>query len=153
MAINERKRQKKLARKNAKRKKTILAYKEVMAKAPIIIETDLPEKMSEVLLEYAQPLLENAETQAEMDKALAFAVFAWNTSLIPPAEQKKSILALFEKLSINDPGEQADFMAMLAMMIIRKRQEFSDINRVIVNYRITDTGADFHVSVVSTLTD
>jgi hypothetical protein len=39
------------------------------------------EKMSEVLLEYARPLLDVTETVEEKKKAMAMAIICWNTSI------------------------------------------------------------------------
>jgi hypothetical protein len=39
------------------------------------------EKMSEVLLEYARPLLDVTETVEEKRKAMAMAIICWNTSI------------------------------------------------------------------------
>jgi hypothetical protein len=153
MPINERKRQKKLARKKNKRKKTLLALKKETEKSSIFLDFDIgyPEKMSEVILEFAEPLLEDDETPENFRSSISFAINAWNISLMPPEIRQESIDKAIEILSINDEEDKNVFLALMESMIIRKNKYFSHINRCIVDYKILDTENGDSLSVVSSL--
>ena len=45
-----------------------------------------------------------------------------------------------------------DFYAIVGEMIERKNRYFAGHTRHILDYELTDTGDDYHISVISTLT-
>jgi hypothetical protein len=45
-----------------------------------------------------------------------------------------------------------DFYAIVGEMIERKNRYFAGYTRHILDYELTDTGDDYHISVISTLT-
>ena len=55
------------------------------------IDTNKPVKMSEVILDFAKPLLHLARDFDEQEKAVKLAILAWNSSLLPGKELQKSL--------------------------------------------------------------
>lgn len=108
-------------------------------------------KMSEVIMDFALPLLERAEKIEHKKKVIALAILAWNASLLPKDEQIDSINQIIRGLSISGSEELKYLWQVLTTLIDRKRRFFSDNKRFILNYQISDLPTSFHLSVVSTL--
>ena len=106
-------------------------------------------KMSDVLMTFIEPYTEYADDTGSMHKLIITAILAWNTALLPPAEQAGS-LKEFTKTLPADATE--DFEAVVAQMIERKNKHFAHYTRQIINYDLIDRGGgDYYVSVASTL--
>ncbi|MEW6738156.1 MAG: hypothetical protein AB1489_43180, partial [Acidobacteriota bacterium] len=149
MSINERKRQKKLVKKNARRKKVVLAAKrEIEEMEKYVSVMEYPFKMSDVIMDFAQPLLEGAETDDEMRGALSFAIIAWNASFLSE-EKRKDIIGQLVKES-NSSEEAAEMLELVNELIAHKQMYYAEINRMIVSYEITGFGASLRLSVAST---
>src|SRR5260370_29717067 len=105
-------------------------------------------KMSEVLLEFVEPYMESAVTEDALRKLLTMAIVAWNAALIPPAEREAIIRKTEDSLL---PGMRADFRAILAPLILRKQQYFSDNRRSIIDFTLTMERAGPYLQVMSSL--
>jgi len=114
----------------------------------VVYAPNQAEKMSEVLLDFIEPYKEFADTTEAMHRLITTALVAWNTALLPEAEQAESL----EQISKALPAETVeDFYAIVGAMIERKNKFFADYTRLILDYELTDTGDSYHVSVISTL--
>ena len=114
-------------------------------------------KASAALLEVADPLLELARDQGEMEKALALALVAWNLSLLPMTERMNRTARVMEDIV---PGfaedEQVtreelcdDFCEMMAALISRKLQLFPLDDRQLADVRVHERRKRMHVIVTS----
>ena len=79
------------------------------------------QKMSEVIIDFAKPLLDVAQTDEQMQRAIGMAIAMWNVAILPDKEQK-------------------DFLRVF----------FSDIKRMILDYECVEIPQGFHLNVVST---
>jgi hypothetical protein len=115
----------------------------------IVYAPEQAEKMSEVLLAFIEPYKEAADTTEAMHRLITIALVAWNTALLPEAEQAGSL----KQLSKSFPADTVDdFYAIVGEMIERKNRLFADYTRSILDYELTDIGDSYHISVISTLT-
>jgi arylsulfatase A-like enzyme len=106
------------------------------------------EKMSEVLRDFIEPYIEFADNAEAMRRLITVALVAWNTALLPKAEQAESLKQVSEAL----PADVVDdFYAIVAEMIERKNTLFAEYTRTILDYELTDTGDSYRISVISTL--
>ena len=107
-------------------------------------------KMSEIILDFAQPLLEHAPDDEGYKSALSIAILTWNLTLLPEKEKKKT-----EKKMINELGQTLSGKKILKNVIQeltkRKIEPFSHINRMITDYHLDCTGDSYHFNVISTL--
>ncbi len=104
-------------------------------------------KMSEVLKEFVAPYREFANTEEAFRKLLVTAVIAWNAALFSAKERK----AHLEKILVAFPEEvRADARAIVSELVERKEKFFSEYKRMIIDYKVTDIGEDYHLVVVST---
>ncbi|MBF0344990.1 MAG: hypothetical protein HQL06_12270 [Nitrospirae bacterium] len=100
-------------------------------------DAELPhrqKKMSEVIKEYAKPLLYEVETIEQQKQVLEIAIFCWNVSLLSDDERAKAV----EKLVNADKSPKHEAVEMFTSMISRKLNEFHDINRKTMAYEITE---------------
>src|ERR1700733_11779917 len=104
-------------------------------------------KMSEVLLDFAQPLLDNADNFESQQKAIIIAALAWNLSLSNPVSRMFELRKLFREVSIGASTE--DFKQVLKGLIIRKKEKFSDVRRLILDWKLIRSNGRLHLDVVS----
>lgn len=102
--------------------------------------------MSEVLREFVEPYWHIPDDEQGMRKLLSTALVAWNAALLPESERSEHLAKMAEVL----PEEtHADFYAIVSEMIERKEEYFTQYNRTIIDYELTDRGDDYHISVMS----
>ena len=99
-------------------------------------------KVSEILMEFAQPWLDEARIDDQRKAVIGMAVLAWNAALIPELERCKGEFG--EKL-----GETG--MAILNEMIVRKLALFPSETRPILDYQITGSQNNLSLQVISSL--
>lgn len=120
----------------------------------IIFVSNADIKMSEVILEFAQPVLERAETDEQWKKGLCIAIVAWNAALLKEAEREEMIDAFLSGLSPavqkTVDGDEA-LKTILLALIARKAEYFPDENRFIVSYEVSGAEPNLHLAVASTL--
>ena len=114
-----------------------------------------PEKMSEILISFAEPLLENAHTYADYENAISIAIVAWNLSLLPSEALDDTVNALENVLSASGNAEinSENMFQVVDHLKKRKQQLFPDIYRMIVDYELIDTDQGFHLNVISNAAD
>ena len=101
--------------------------------------------MSEVIEDFAEPLLEGADTPDEFRKALTIAMIAWNYSLLDEAARAEPDPTRAELMA--DPLVRDMFEALIE----RKRQLYPDNRRAILDFQLIPNGTSHQFNVVSTL--
>jgi hypothetical protein len=85
-------------------------------------------KMSQVIEEFAEPLLQGARTDEQIRCALGTAIVAWNLSCLPEERQ----LAVLQEGSGKQLGQEA---VLILQELIRRRLElFPEIDRPILDF-------------------
>jgi hypothetical protein len=99
--------------------------------------------MSEVLLKFAEPILDLSASRDEIRLTLQFAMSIWNYTLLPEAVRSAPPKALVELMK--DPIQRAE----IKQLIQRKAELFPENDRIFMDLEISETGSDFRVNVVS----
>jgi hypothetical protein len=102
------------------------------------------EKMSDVLLRFAEPILDRSAPLGEKKATLLFAITAWNYCLTPPEEQPQirgKLAQIFDN---------ADYRADFEMLVQRKAELFPRSRRMFMGLEVTESSGRMHVNVVST---
>ena len=110
----------------------------------IVVPPRAGQKMSEVIQVFAEPLLEDADSPEEIQKALLLAMSAWNYSLLDEADR----LApgnVYEAL-FADPIVKEVFDSLL----LRKQDLYPDNHRSILDYELISKGTEMQFNVIST---
>lgn len=115
----------------------------------IRINTDSKLKMSEVIADFATPLLNEALDDSSAEMAISMAVTCWNLSLLPQDEHDRMINDMKVKLSETKSDEKI-VEDIARMFIERKKALFFHIKRLVVNYDVKFVDGKLHLNVVST---
>jgi len=99
-------------------------------------------KVSEILMEFAQPWLAEARNDDQRKAVIGLAVLAWNAAMIPEPEQLKG--DFLKKLG-------ASGVAVIIDMIARKLALYPGETRPILDYQITGAQDNLRVEVVFSL--
>lgn len=119
--------------------------------AKVIVNPAGTEKMSEVILRFAEPLQD--EYGVVPPNAIRFAIVVWNASLLPKEEQQKAIKNLTKILPVTEREDRLAMLSAVSMLLESKAKYFADIQRAIVDYHITETAHRIHLDVVSTVAE
>lgn len=109
------------------------------------------EKMSEIIIEYAAPLLDAAQNAEDQKKAISMAIAMWNISLLPEKNQLKSlkeIEGIISSSTVRDAFSD-ERQGIFIYLINRKKHLFQDINRFIQDYEFIETPEGFHLNIAS----
>ena len=109
----------------------------------MMLPTLANEKISEVLKDFAQPLLDVANSLEEIERALMIAMIAWNYSLMNEAGRPS--FDVLDSSLLADPDMRAGFEAMLR----RKQELFPENKRFILDYQTIPRGDGFQFNVIS----
>jgi hypothetical protein len=102
-------------------------------------------KVSEVLMEFAEPWLEEAINDEQSRTVVSMAVLAWNMAGIPEPERWDRMSLEFAS-KLGEPGK-----AILKEMIARKLAVYADENHTLLDFAITGEGDNMRVDVVYSL--
>jgi hypothetical protein len=105
-------------------------------------------KMSEVLLDFAKPLLDIIGEE-EFENVIGFAGLCWNVSFSPENEQMREILSIINKLGKPKSFEHLPLEDYAKMLLNRKKEFFANDNRILVDYKIVEDGGKERLLVVS----
>ena len=106
-------------------------------------------KLSQRLIELAQPYLNSDDGVDEYRKEMSISSAAWNLSLLPPESREKHIR------SVHLPGLADEDRELIVQhfrdLVQRKEQLFPDDRRRIENVEVLDEGGTVQVLVTSTI--
>ena len=108
------------------------------------------QKLSEAVLEFAEPLLAAAPNRASQEAAINSAILIWNLALVPDDQAKELRQAFIDRQPPNDPSEGAELNALLDELLARKRALFPSDKRFIVQHELRFSGNDVSLFVAST---
>ena len=135
----------------------ILGKPEYANKKFKIMNNALPQKMSEVLLDFAAPLLDaiDKSDKVVLESTIKMATFMWNYAVISsgqyPKILTKSLVNQVKTTVENQIGNDPIFRTFLAILMERKKSLYPDNNRMIVDFNVNwdRNGDTFHLTVLS----
>jgi len=102
-----------------------------------VFRTDGGNKLSDVITEFAGPLLEQRIRYDEKEKIVFFSIIVWNLCLAPKKESQELIKKIHNEMSQGDIQTIKDMDEMMNYLIERKKRLYKDDKRFIVSYNIT----------------
>jgi hypothetical protein len=124
---------------------------EFLEDTELVISPSGHEKMSEVLIDFASPLIEVFPGREDAHLTFSLATLAWNASLLPKRERKRLVGEIASELFPSDREGSETTKSFVNWMIKRKEQYFRDNKRFILDFQISGSGDDVRLSVVSSL--
>jgi len=146
----EKRREAKKRRKSIKRKAQVRSKSLGNIQAQDPLEYVSARKLSEVVLEFAEPLTNPAEGTEGEEKAIRMSVTLWNASLLPKQKALETIKPALDDMAKGDHALTSEFHSMFDMMYDRKQNYFSTDNRFIVEYSLEKNSEGFYLQVAST---
>ena len=116
-------------------------------------QSSFPRKMSEVLLDFADPLLNTIDDDDGefFEEVLMFACLCWNLSLLQEKEQKKMALSIVDEMGKSDPLKRLGVEKDIWMLLERKKDFFANDKRMVLDYKFIEEQGRPRLLVVSTL--
>jgi len=102
-------------------------------------ETSGYRKMSEVLLDFARPLLDEY-VDDDFQSIISFSAVCWDISFMPEEKQQKELEYFLDLMEINKPADRQQVKNEARILLERKKLLFSDDKRMVMNFRIVDEG-------------
>ena len=135
-----------------KRRKAIKRKAQVSTATLRNIQTDYPieyvsaNKLSAVILEYAEPLTNVADGKEVEERSIRLSITLWNASLLPKQKALEAIEPALDDMANGDQLLKSEFYMTIEMMYKRKQSLFSNImpsfsrlnTQMIVWIRVTD---------------
>jgi hypothetical protein len=117
----------------------------------VIVSPPGTEKMSEVILRFAEPLQD--EYGVVPPNMIRLAILVWNASFLPEDTQKQAIKNIVEIVPVTEREARREMILAISMLLERKENYFSDNKRVIMDYHITESAHRLNLDVVSTVAE
>ncbi len=146
---NKKKRQLKKTKRKIKSGQVKLLKKLEKSGKNVVVDPSDALKMSDVLQDFAKPLLFESVSDAEIKDAIKFSILVWNASLVPSLERKNWIETLIRQLSTPDNTESVK--SYVEMLLKRKKEKFPNIKRAIVDCQFSGSGKNLRFDVASNL--
>jgi hypothetical protein len=110
------------------------------------------EVMSQVILDFAAPLLETCHDEASERKAISLAIYVWNTALLPEQECRRTLDAyLAEYQKVVPPEELRTLSGYIDQLVQTRKRRYAHNQKKITNCTFGDFGADRHIEVGYTM--
>lgn len=110
-------------------------------------------KMSDIILEYADGLLNKAHTRSEKEKAIMIAIAAWNISCLNENQREQKIKECLHMMNLNENTDEWHTVYRIIQALVNKKIfEYEGIERFIVDYEFIKLDSNnYHLNVISTL--
>lgn len=106
-------------------------------------------KLSVVILDYAEPLIEATIDTLGEEKAIHLSITFWNSTFLPQRQALENLNPAFKDMANGDMQLEYDLKAMYEMMYDRKQNLFSNDQRFIMDYSLEKNNEGFYLQVAS----
>ncbi len=106
--------------------------------------------MSDAISKIIAPYKQDASEYKAFKSLVTLACTAWNLSIQPINEREDLLEKILESLR-PDKESISVTRGLIKELIVRKQRLFPNVNRRIIDFKVTDLGNDFHIAVASTL--
>jgi len=159
MAAKKDKQARRLARKRKAQRRTPSSGQQVLlnrvrasqhfSNTQVIVNPAGTEKMSEVIFRFAEPFKD--EYGMVPKEMLEIAIILWNASFMPSDRQRKAVEDVVNVLPSENTEARRELFVIANRLLERKKQYFSDNQRMIMDYHITESAHGIYVDVMSTV--
>ena len=105
--------------------------------------------ISDAISKVIAPYRDTAQNYHSFHKLVMVACTAWNAAIMPVG-QRESMLADMRKL-MPDQQSREDFTEIVKELMKRKNRLYPNVNRMIVEFKVTERRNDFHIAIASTM--
>lgn len=110
------------------------------------------EVMSQVILDFAAPLLDTCNDEASERKAVSLAIFVWNTALLAEDECRRTLDAYLDQCrQVMPPDELKTLSGYIDRLLETRKTLYAGNRKKITNCTFGDYGPDRHIEVGYTI--
>ncbi|MBY0272891.1 MAG: SEC-C domain-containing protein [Alphaproteobacteria bacterium] len=111
------------------------------------------DRMSEILLEFAEELLDSAKNDEEKEGIIMMAIIAWNIAIITDEDIESTIDCIddyLQSLDFKKKSEEKEAVSCVLHALVEKKWiEYPDVQRFIVDFEVIETKDQFRLNVAS----
>lgn len=108
--------------------------------------------MSQVILDFAAPLLDICDDLDAERKAISMAIFVWNSTLLPEPERRENLAAYVDECKAVLPAEEINRLkGYIDRLVQDKAKRYADNRNRITNCTFGDYQGERHIQVGYTL--
>jgi hypothetical protein len=107
--------------------------------------------MSDAISELIEPFKDDAPDYNSFRNLITYGCIAWNAANLPVKEQDDLINKMLAAVPSYSMEDRLELLGLIAELMDRKKKLFPDISRMIIDFKVTDQGGNFHIAVASTL--
>ena len=141
-------------RKSTKNKQPILEnfaqkFSEKNTGAKYVINPEGENRISDAISQIIAPYRKDALDTKSFESLVTYACIAWNTSILPAEEQTD----MLQKILMGLPAQKktrAEVLGFIKELMARKELLFPNVSKMIVEFKVTNLGKDFHIAIAST---
>lgn len=104
-------------------------------------------KLSDVIFEFARPMLELCHSIEQEKNAIGLMIILWNAANIPELSTEELFGMLSNLIGKADPDLLQEMKEIAHEYILRKDQFFADDKRLVESYNLTNTKEGLHLEV------
>ena len=106
--------------------------------------------MSDAVSELIDPFKDDAPTYDAFLNLVTFGCIAWNASILPKEKQDEMINEMLVAVP-RSFEDRLELLGLVTELMDRKKKLFPNVSRMIVDYKVTDQGNNFHIAIASTI--
>lgn len=106
--------------------------------------------MSDAISKLIEPYIDDAPDYSSFRNLVSFACIAWNAANLPAKEQDGLINKMLG-VARGRAGDRLQLLGLLTELIDRKKRMLPNVSRMIVDFKVTEQGDDFHIAIAATL--
>lgn len=120
-------------------KKLIDNLRKTMPEVGKIVKGDENNKLSEAIIKFAEPLLEQYNTLEMQKRILSFAIIVWNMSFLSKKDLANFRANFLKGICGKDKLAVAEVNKVINYLLQRKKEHFSDDQRIVASYTFSTT--------------
>jgi hypothetical protein len=105
--------------------------------------------ISDAISKIIAPYRDTAQNYSSFYKLVMIACTAWNAAILT-VEKREKMLSDMRK-SMPDQQSREDFTEIVKELMKRKNRLYPNVNRMIVEFKVTERKNDFHIAIASTM--
>jgi hypothetical protein len=121
---------------------------------PIYLNIPPLAKLSETILDYAEPLLNDADNEHDMRAGINAAISFWNLSMLEEQEARKTLVSQMDESLVDGSAERTQLLEMFDWMYRRKQDFFAHDSRLVTAHEFSKTSEGrYHLNVMGVFTE
>lgn len=105
--------------------------------------------ISDAISKIIAPYRDTAQSYSSFYKLVMIACTAWNAAIL--TDEKRASMLYDMRKSMPDQQSREDFTEIVKELMKRKNRLYPNVNRMIVEFKVTERKNDFHIAIASTM--